>query len=58
VPRVSVEMNSNLLRPFTEEEVGMALSQMHPLKLPGSDGFSVGFFQKTWCNVGRKVTEW
>lgn len=56
-PRVSAEMNSNLLRSFTEEEVCIALSQMHPLKSPGPDGFSAGFFQKAWCTVGREVTE-
>jgi hypothetical protein len=56
-PRVSAEMNSNLLWPFTEEEVCMALSQMHPLKSPSLDGYSVGFFQKAWCTVGREVTE-
>jgi hypothetical protein len=55
-PRVSAEMNSKLLRPFTEEEVGLALSQMHPLKSPSPDGFSAGFFQKEWTTVGREVT--
>jgi hypothetical protein len=55
-PRVLAEMNSNLLWPFTEEEVCMALYQMHPLKSPGSVGFSAGFFQKVWCTVGREVT--
>jgi len=54
---VSDEMNSSLLRPFTAEEVGLALSQMHPLKSPGPDGFSAGFFQKAWCFVGEKVSE-
>jgi hypothetical protein len=38
--RVSAEMNSNLLRPFKEEEGCLALSQMHPLKFTGPDGFS------------------
>jgi hypothetical protein len=56
-PRISEEMNSALLRPFTMEEVGMALSQMHPLKSPGPDGFSAGFFQKAWSFVGKKVSE-
>lgn len=45
-PRVSVEMNSNLLQPFTEEKVCMALSPMHPLKSPVPNGFSAGFFSK------------
>jgi hypothetical protein len=56
-PRISEEMNSDLVRPFTMEEVGMALSQMHPLKSPGPDGFSAGFFQKAWSFVGKKVSE-
>jgi hypothetical protein len=55
-PRISEEMNSNLLRPFTEEEVGVALSQMHPMKSPSPNGFSAGFFQKAWCDVGRNVS--
>jgi hypothetical protein len=33
---------------YTEEEVKLALFQMHPSKAPGVDGFTTGFFQRHW----------
>ncbi|KAL0355322.1 UNVERIFIED_CONTAM: putative mitochondrial protein [Sesamum radiatum] len=36
-PKVSEAMNEDLLRPFTSEEVKLALDAMHPLKSPGPD---------------------
>ncbi|KAL0001252.1 hypothetical protein SO802_015033 [Lithocarpus litseifolius] len=40
-PKVSVEMNQNLIKQFTKEEVEAALKQMHLTKYPGpDDGFS------------------
>jgi hypothetical protein len=48
-------MNAQLLRPFGDEEVDMALAQMHPLKSPGLDGFSTCFYQKTWSTVRLEV---
>ncbi|XP_074265286.1 uncharacterized protein LOC141587712 [Silene latifolia] len=35
--RVTVEMNGILAKEYTQEEVVMALNQMHPLKAPGPD---------------------
>ena len=46
-PRVTPEMNEALARPFTAEEVRVALFQMAPLKAPGVDGFTIGFFQRS-----------
>jgi hypothetical protein len=46
--RVSDEMQMNLDKDFTEEEVKLALFQMHPSKAPGVDGFTAGFFQRHW----------
>jgi hypothetical protein len=43
--RLSHEMNEKLMREFTSEEVGAALKLMSPLKAPGFDGFSAGFYQ-------------
>jgi exonuclease III len=54
-PKVSDEMNSRLLRPFSEEEVRTALLQMAPLKSPGPDGFPADFYQKNWETVGGDV---
>jgi hypothetical protein len=54
--RISVNMNQFLPRPFTGDEVKHALFQMHPLKSPGPDGFSAGFFQNSWGLVGSDIT--
>lgn len=54
---VTAEMNSNMLRSFTEADVSFALSQMHPLKSPGPDGFSVCFYHKLWATVGKVVSQ-
>jgi hypothetical protein len=43
---VTGEMNADLLKGFTNEEVGVAISQMATLKASGPDGFMAKFFQK------------
>jgi hypothetical protein len=43
---VTPKMNANLLREFMREERAMVLQQMSPLKAPGPDGFSAGFYKK------------
>lgn len=50
--RVTDDMNLQLLREFTGDEVDYVLSQMHPMKVPRLDGFSACFFQKHWATVG------
>lgn len=53
--RVSLSMNDELLKLFLREEVEQALYQMAPLKAPGPDGFSAGFFQTHWETTGDEV---
>jgi hypothetical protein len=55
--RVTPDMNSRLLLPFTKEEIHTALSQMSPLKAPGPDGFSVSFYQANWNIINKEVCE-
>ncbi|XP_048328500.2 uncharacterized protein LOC125422073 [Ziziphus jujuba] len=55
--RVSDEMNLNLSRPFTADEVKASLFQMHPTKAPGCDGMPTLFFQEYWPIVGPQLTE-
>lgn len=54
--KVTEEMNASLLNAFSKEDIDRALMQMHPDKAPGSDGFSVFFFQKYWDLIGEKVS--
>ena len=53
--KVSVEMNQNLIKQFTKEEVEAALKQMHLTKSPSPDGMSAVFYKKLWDIVGNDV---
>ncbi|KAL3826043.1 hypothetical protein ACJIZ3_022072 [Penstemon smallii] len=57
-PKVTREINADLLRTFSALEVKKALDSMHPLKSPGPDGFPVVFYQRFWSIVGSDVTKW
>lgn len=48
-------MQHALMLPYTEEEVRVALFQMHPSKSPGPNSMSPYFFQKFWHIVGPDV---
>lgn len=52
---VTEAMNDMLISEFKVEEVDYALSHMHPLKAPGTNGFSACFFQQHWATVGHEV---
>ena len=54
--RVTDEMNQNLIRIFTREDVEAALKQIHPTKAPGLDGVSAIFSQKYWDVIGNDIT--
>ncbi|XP_073367699.1 uncharacterized protein [Aegilops tauschii subsp. strangulata] len=45
-PKVTVEMNESLCKPFSEKEISDALFQTGPLKAPGCDGFPAQFYQR------------
>lgn len=53
---VSCDMRHILLLPYTENEVWVALFQMHLSKSPGPDNMSPYFFQKFWHIIGSNVT--
>ncbi|KAM1429495.1 hypothetical protein ACFX2I_045683 [Malus domestica] len=53
--RGTPEMNAELLKPYSEEEVSVALFQMHPSKASGSDGMPPLFFQTFWHVVKHDV---
>lgn len=53
--KVTDEMNSELTRTFTKEDVVATLKQLHPTKSPGPDDMSALFFQKYWDIVSTNV---
>lgn len=55
--RDTVDMNTQLLKTLTEEEIASALTQMQPLKSLGSNGFAVCFCQKLWNTVGDEACQ-
>ncbi|XP_071723523.1 uncharacterized protein [Rutidosis leptorrhynchoides] len=56
-PKVTVEINVELGKPFCTRDVFEALQQMGPFKSPGPDGLNAAFFQKMWPTVGHSVTQ-
>lgn len=46
VERVTPDMNSELTKTFSSEEISDALFQIGPLKAPGIDGFLARFYQR------------
>lgn len=52
---VTQEMNEDLCKPFSEEEIGNALFQIGPLKAPGPDGYPGRFFQRNWLLMKEDI---
>ncbi|GKV13708.1 hypothetical protein SLEP1_g24695 [Rubroshorea leprosula] len=54
--QVSSTQTTALDRRYTEEEVLLALKQIHSSKAPGPDGMNAGFFKQYWPIIGQEVT--
>jgi hypothetical protein len=53
--KVTSEMNENLCKDFTDEEISDALFQIGPLKAPGVDGFPAHFYQRNWGTIKEEI---
>ena len=61
VPHViSLEQNSDLLKPFSSDEFVLVVKQLGSLKAPGPDGFPGQFYKNLWevvkDNVNRAIS--
>jgi hypothetical protein len=46
--KVTMDMNADLVKPYTDKEIKTALFQMGPTKAPGPDSFPALFYQTHW----------
>jgi hypothetical protein len=53
--KVTPDMNIDLCKDFSDEEIGDALFQIGPLKAPGVDGFPARFYQRNWGTIKEEV---
>ena len=54
---VIADMNAELVKLYTMEEVDITIKQMAPLKAPGPDGMPPLFYQSFWEKIGPDVSE-
>lgn len=55
-PLIAKDMNTNLTRVFTKQEVDLALKEIAPLKAPGLDSMPPLFFQSFLHLIGDDVS--
>lgn len=54
-PKVTQEMNHQLTKPVSKEEIFEALQQMQEDKTPGPDGFNMGFYKQHLSAIKKGV---
>lgn len=55
--KVTAEMNADLCKSYSDEEIKAALFQMGPTKAPGPDGFPALFYQHHWNFLGEDICQ-
>ena len=54
---VSSSMTAKLTKPYTREEVNMAIKNMAPITAPGPNGMPHIFYQTFWLNISLEVSD-
>lgn len=57
IPRVTAEINADLTKPVTVEEIKTAAFAIGAHKAPGSDGFTASFYHNFWDEIGPSIVE-
>ena len=53
---VSSSINAKLTKPYTREEVDIAIKNMAPMTAPGPDGMPPIFYRTFWLDIGLEVS--
>lgn len=53
--KVDESMNDQLMASFTDEDIALAVKQMHPTKTLGTDRMSPIFYQKFWHIIDKGI---
>jgi hypothetical protein len=54
---IKEDINNNLTKEVTQQEIKDALDQMNPDKAPGPDGFTARFYQQSWDIIKSDLTK-
>lgn len=54
---ITPKFDESLLKPYSKDEIHVALLQMHPCKALEPDGMNVVFYQRFWHIVGSDVAQ-
>ncbi|XP_062094228.1 uncharacterized protein LOC133800288 [Humulus lupulus] len=55
-PLLSLDDQTDLIKPFFSQDVKTTMFSIKAVKSPGPDGFGAGFFKSLWSVIGKEVS--